>query len=97
MDDMKNPWIAAVLNLIPGLGYFYLGVRTVFAGLLLGGMVAMFVSGFDPALEEVNAALEAAPLSPWEVLGMLLLTASFVVDGYKEAVRVNASASKKRK
>jgi hypothetical protein len=93
---MKNPWIAGGLNLIPGLGYLYVGVRTVFAGLLLGGVVAMFVAGFDPALSDVNAVSESTPFSPWEVLGMVLLGASFIVDGYKEAIRVNAT-NKKRK
>lgn len=28
---MKDPILAALLNLIPGLGYLYLGIRKVFA------------------------------------------------------------------
>lgn len=88
----KEPGIAAVLNIIPGLGYLYIGTRKPFAVLLLVSLVLSIVSYFDPAtMDYINDSSEA-DISIFAVGGLLsivLLTAAFVVDAYQEAKRVN--------
>lgn len=86
----KKPGIAAVLNLVPGLGYLYLGTRRIFAILLLASIVLMVAIPYlDPRMGEYT------PSEPslWDGLAFLSLVAflaAFVVDAYLEAKRVNA-------
>lgn len=74
----KNPWIAALLNLLaPGLGYIYAGRRTVFgAGLLL---VVVIVPLFLINFQFVSAQDEFASLAWAAALGIL-----FAYDAYHD-------------
>jgi hypothetical protein len=83
---MKKPWLAALLNVIPGVGYLYLNIKRVFAWMILASLLASVLDSFDPAL----ANYDPGPTTPWFVLSVILLWGAFVVDGYFEAVRANA-------
>lgn len=81
---MKNKWLAAFLNLIPGLGYLYVGTRTIFALLLLLPW-PLFVMGtlIDSGWSGTDA--------PWRAMDWIMVAAAeapFVVDAYMEAQRV---------
>lgn len=95
----KEPGIAAALNIIPGLGYLYLGTRKAFAILLLVSLLLTVISYFDPATSEyiAEAATEEMEVSIFALGGfvaMLLLVAAFIIDAYQEAKRLNKKLSK---
>lgn len=78
MSKKKNAWLAAILNLlIPGLGYLYLRVRTLFASLLLIsdviGVLTVFINPVD------------IQLSPLMWLSLVLYEIGFAIDAYNEA------------
>ncbi len=84
---MKKPWLAALLNIIPGVGYLYLDTRKIFAGLLIACWAVSFLSGFfDPA---IAAQSEQYLFSPWVLLPAALSGVAFIIDGYLEAKRIN--------
>lgn len=86
---MKKPWLAVVLNLIPGLGYLYLNTRKVFAWLLLAYMMACIASTIE------LWGVTDLPFIAWDFLSMCAYTAAFLFDAYFEAKRINASAEEK--
>ncbi len=98
MKKEKEPGIAGALNIIPGVGYLYVGTRKTFAALLLISTALTIFSLFDPlAMEYVNESAEAE-MNIWTIAGLLalpLFMAAFIVDAYQEAKRVNASLKKK--
>jgi hypothetical protein len=85
---MKNKKVAAALNLLPGLGYLYLGRRRVFAALLIASTVFGLIGVFDPAFLEA----EDTYVSTWYLITSLVsfvaVEAAFVYDAYQEAVRM---------
>jgi hypothetical protein len=85
---MKNKWLAAVLNIVPGLGYLYAGVRAPFAVLLLTVWPLFILSGFMMPIEDYEA-MEEIPYRVWDFLPMICIVAAFVVDAFSEAVRAN--------
>ncbi len=89
---MKNPHVAAALNIIPGLGYLYLNRKVHFGGLLLFGTILItLASAYNPSL----APYAEAPLTAWDAvssLGLLLIIAGFVTDAYREALTLNATS-----
>ena len=87
---MKKPWLAVVLNIIPGLGYLYLNTRKVFAWLLIAYMVACIASTID--LWDVTVDV---PFVAWDFLAIIAYTAAFLFDAYFEAKRINATAEEK--
>jgi len=76
----KNPWIAAILNLLfAGAGYLYLGKRGLFGGMLLAGvLVAYYWSFTDPLAETLfsNALF---------MIAEGLFAVALAVDAYQEA------------
>jgi len=74
----KNPWIAGILNIIPGLGYLYLGKRKVFAGLLLLSLLIGFIDGFLNPWPEI-------PITLLLLIEIALLLFAFMYDAYQEA------------
>ncbi|HSH31116.1 MAG TPA: hypothetical protein VK963_00425 [Candidatus Saccharimonadales bacterium] len=91
---MKDPFFAGFLNLLPGLGYLYLGVRKVFASLILAGTLLFWVDAFtDPNAD----ALAEIPMTVWSVFGIILTTVAFVADGYLEGKRLQKAFIKKKK
>jgi hypothetical protein len=89
---MKKPWLAAVLNIIPGVGYLYLNSKRIFGWLLIASVVASILDMFDPAV--VNSNYNGGPATPWIVLSFGLLLAAFIVDGYYEAKRTASKPTK---
>jgi membrane-bound ClpP family serine protease len=97
---MKNPTIATILNIIPGLGYLYVGgKKKIFGVLLLVGMVSSIISSFDPSLSVYSEEAMSAEFTLWSMLGLaslVLLVAAFMYDGYTTALESNARSSKKK-
>ena len=75
----KNPWVAAGLALIPGMGHFYLGHNVKGFG-FLGGIVGMQFFGVDLDLSVIGAAIGV----PLELGGGTLWIYS-IVDAYRTA------------
>lgn len=88
---MKNPTIATVLNIIPGLGYLYIGgTRNTFGTLLLVGVAFAIVSSFDPLYsseEYLNATLNRWGVAA--LLSTLAFVAGFMYDAYTCALEYN--------
>ena len=78
---MKSPALAAILNIIPGLGYLYLGTRRVFALILL--VSAIFV-GLDYFSDPNAEAYYDIPVTAWYYLYMVTAAAAFIVDAFLE-------------
>lgn len=96
---MKNKWGAAALNIIPGLGYLYVGTRTVFAVLLLSAWPLLVIAIASVPAEELEMmeTAEVVPFRIWDLLPFLAISAAFIVDAYQEAVRKNTSQKKAEK
>lgn len=76
---LKTPGAVAVMNFfLPGLGYLMLGIKTVFAWLLIISTVFGYYWYFtDPsASSSTNFAF---------IAGASLLSLAFAFDGYQEA------------
>jgi len=76
--QLKNPWVAAVLNfLLPGLGYVYVGKRVGFGtGLLLSSIFLYW-------------GISLGNLTPIVLIDSIILTLLFAYDGYRTAEEVN--------
>jgi len=87
----KRPWAAALLNVVPGLGYVYVNPRRVFGWMLLGGLAAGFLDMFDTINTVYYQSNVGPEWTPWVVLSSVLLWSAFVVDGALEAKRHNGN------
>ncbi|PIP55871.1 MAG: hypothetical protein CO183_01780 [Candidatus Zambryskibacteria bacterium CG_4_9_14_3_um_filter_42_9] len=77
----KEPWLAAVLNIIlGGLGYLYVGKRKLFGGMILAGELFIYVWLFTEP--NVRSLLT---LNMWAVIGNLLWLAALGMDAYNDA------------
>ena len=84
----KNPWIAAILNLIFfGGGYIYNGKRI---GLGMALIVALLLIRYG----EIAIYLTNLVQDKWIVLfvGLVVLQFSLATDAYKEAKSINGQA-----
>jgi len=80
--QLKNPWVAAILNFIfYGAGYLYLGKRTNFGVLLLIAWIIGAISGLG------NVSLGELPFGVF--ISEFILTVGLAYDGYKTAEEVN--------
>ena len=80
---MKNPLAAAVLNIIPGFGYFYVGGyrRVLGSFLLVSGVVSLALPS-----ESLTYPIEVI----WPVIASsILLQIGIMVDAYLAAKAVN--------
>ena len=82
----KNPWVAAGLAIIPGMGHLYLGQNLKAAG-FFAGLVGLQFVGFDFDLSVIGAAI-GVPLE----LGSGTLWVYSIVDAYRTAKRMEAEA-----
>ena len=77
---MKKPIVAAILNILPGLGYVYGRVRTRF------GILLLLASAFSVAdlivNQNVNDAYSAIPFTPIGIGSLLFFAAAFIYDAY---------------
>ena len=82
---MKNPVSATLLNLIPGLGYLYLGERKVFAALLLLSSVVSSIPFivFFQTYEVTDG---------WIIASSIILQIAFMADAYLLAKESQANA-----
>lgn len=85
---MKNKWLAAILNILPGAGYLYTGTRTPFAVILLSLLPATVVVGLtDPYMQTTETT---DTTMSWGVIVILLIpTIALMVDGYMAAIESN--------
>jgi hypothetical protein len=83
---MKNPWIAAILNLfLFGAGYIYNGKRK-------GLGVALILAWVLIRYGEITIYLTNLVFKDWLVLftGLIVLMFSLATDAYNEAKMINA-------
>jgi hypothetical protein len=87
---MKNPWIAAILNLfLFGGGYIYNGRRK-------GLGVALILAWVLIRYGEITIYLTGLVFCKWLVLfsGLVVFMFSLATDAYKEAKMINEQSSK---
>lgn len=93
----KNPKLAAFLNIVPGLGYIYLGKRIAFAiTLIVAGIVTIIASAYNPLLQPYYDA----PLNNWDHLtglGTIAMIVAFMYDAYTEAIPLKSKKTAKKK
>lgn len=82
----KDPRVAAMLALIPGMGHLYLGHNAKGLG-FLAGVVGMQFFGFDLDLSVIGAAIGV----PMELGGGTLWVYS-IVDAYRTAKQMEKDA-----
>jgi hypothetical protein len=87
---MKNPWIAAILNLfLFGGGYLYNGKRK-------GLGVALIIAWVVIRYGEISIFLTNLVFDKWIVLflGLVVLMFSLAADAYSEAKQINEQTKK---
>lgn len=104
---MKNPIIAALLNIIPGLGYVYVGHRRVFGVVILIFLVIVIVTqnAYDTFLytrfaeEDIAIPMESdlGRLYSLTIAMIPVLIGAFMYDAYKDAKSWNTQGSKGHK
>lgn len=95
---MKKQWLAALLNIVPGLGYLYVGVRKTFAVYLLIG-VSLAIAGVFTVPADYYAIPEDEPIYLGDTLTTFAIVAfmvAYMVDAYKHAVSHNEKLAKKK-
>ena len=83
---MKNPWLAAILNLfLFGGGYIYNGKRK-------GVGIALVLAWVVIRYGEISIFLTKLVFNDWIVLflGLVILMFSLATDAYNEAKEINA-------
>lgn len=90
---MKDPYFAGVLNIVPGLGYLYLGTRKVFAALLLAGTV---IGVMDMFLDPNIAMYDDIPATTLSYLTQLCMSAAFIYDAYSIAKKEQRKTKKSK-
>ena len=93
---MKNPTVATLLNVIPGLGYLYLGRKKPFAILLLAATTLnLFAVIFYP----ITAEYQGMSPTVWDwavMITFVLFEAAFMYDAHHEAMLAQKEASRKK-
>jgi hypothetical protein len=87
---MKNPWIAAILNLLFfGGGYIYNGRRA-------GTGIALIVAWILIRWGEIAIYLTGLVFSKWLILftGLVVLMFTLATDAYNEAKKINEGSTK---
>ena len=86
----KNPWIAAILNLLFfGGGYIYNGKR-------MGYGVALIVAWLLIRIGEIQIYLTHLVNNYWLILfaGLIVMQLNFAIDAYKETKFLNENFKK---
>lgn len=93
---MKNPRTATLLNIIPGLGYIYVGgARRLFGALILAATILSSIAATDPLIyteEYINS-----PFRIWDFLALgaaVIYVGAFMYDVYKYTHTQNAALPK---
>ncbi|HEV2403355.1 MAG TPA: hypothetical protein VGS08_04090 [Candidatus Saccharimonadales bacterium] len=93
---MKKPWLAALLNVVSGLGYIYLNFKRPLGWLVLASTLLGFASQFDTS--STYTAWLNSPYLVWDWLSLasfLMLWIAFIIDGFMEAKRMNSQDNSK--
>lgn len=101
---MKNPVVAALLNIIPGLGYIYVGRRKAFGIIIIIFLIIAVTAqeAYDRHLL-VNLGEEAISVPIDSEIGKLgtlavsmlpILIGAFMYDAYQDARRLNSEKAK---
>ncbi len=87
MKTQKNPWIAAILNLVlPGVGYLYVGKKHIFVS--IGFLTTnLFWILFATPIEIKDLAIVNKYITMFIIALSLIV---FAFDAYKDSVEVNA-------
>jgi len=89
-EKKKNPWLAGILNIIPGLGYLYIEKRKVFSYLLLLMVLISFIIGIlYPNLEII--------ITPLFIGGSILTLFAFMYDSFNQSNEIFNKKTKKPK
>lgn len=98
---MKNPNLAALLNLIPGLGYLYVGRRKLFGFLILLVYVAFVAAQVASELHMYNHPIDQGEPIPvasitsvlfsLAIMAIPVLFSAFMYDAYQDAKSWNKS------
>jgi len=84
---IKKPWLAALLNLFPGLGYLYNGKRLIFGGVWFFFTIAVLLESiYLVSMQKLPPESGNVTLST--IYGIILLFV-FVYDAYTEAKEIN--------
>jgi len=92
---MKNPTLATLLNIIPGLGYIYVGRKRIFGLLILITVLLSIANAFDPVYAD-TPYIESGLI--WELMyvaTIILAIVAFMYDGYHDAVAHNNTLNEK--
>lgn len=105
IKSRKSPAIAALLNIIPGLGYLFIGRRKLLGVALIGFSTVSVLSQmmydsflYDRFSEEELAIPTSSGLGitySIAILMLLGLVAAFMYDAYNDAKSFNSKQSKK--
>lgn len=87
----KTPMLAAVLNIIPGVGYIYLDKKRPIGWLFLCGIGIGIVSTVLPTAIPDTTQLKSGDYV--SLLSMLTLIFAIMIDAHREATRINGNAS----
>ncbi len=89
---MKKPWLAGLLNIVPGVGYLYVGVRKTFSYLLLLSLAIAILECF--IYSEVWDWYSSAPITWLCVIYLFLFLMAFILDGYNEAKNIKSKSDR---
>ncbi|MEJ0029537.1 MAG: hypothetical protein WDO15_03860 [Bacteroidota bacterium] len=83
----KNPWIAAILNLIfYGAGTMYVGKRVAFGLILTFAMLVVRYVEIEMKLTNLSPEMW-----PWFVGSLAVAQVACAIDGFNEVKKVNAA------
>lgn len=90
---MKKPWLAGLLNVIPGLGYLYVDGDRVFGRLLVlaDALLALGIA-YSPTTATASSTSDNTAFTIWDwmiFVGLLAILVAFIVDANFAAKQAN--------
>ncbi len=76
LKKTKKPWLAGLLNVIPPLGYLYLGKRKGFSYLLILSWIFLILDAI------VNTEVLKSPMTVLGTIGTVFAFSAFIYDAY---------------
>lgn len=94
---MKNPTIATLLNVIPGLGYLYVGgKRRVLGVTLIIATIILFITPFvDPSVTFDDSHQIGISTNALYLILTITFLGGFMYDAYAAAIEKNQEKVKK--
>ena len=91
----KDKWVAGFLNIVPGGGYLYLGVRKPFAILLLSIWPIAVLSGMVWPEWLETSETTTPELMPPDIMVFGVILFAFMYDAYLEAEKLIGKKTEK--